>query len=211
MKKSTKKRDNEEIKRWYSMRLVNKMFGVIIYKIMKKTKLSSHMIYHSHHEYDLQKIKFMVNVLKFKQRFCERALYATCKNGNMDIFNFLIKRGILPYSKDNECIISASRNGRMEIVNELLKNENVDPSARDNKSIITASKNGHYDVVKRLLQDKRVNPSAKYNIAACHAFNYNHFKIVDLLISHPRYIERPYTFNSEKYIRKRSRDATLSM
>src|SRR5690606_36616559 len=57
----------------------------------------------------------------------------------------------------------ASREGNLEVVQELLKDIRVDPSAEDNFAIRGASSYGHLEVVRELLKDKRVDPSALNN------------------------------------------------
>ena len=57
------------------------------------------------------------------------------------------------------------KNGYLEIVQELLKDNRVDPSANNNDAIQWASGNGHLEVVEELLKDNRVDPSANDNYA----------------------------------------------
>lgn len=62
----------------------------------------------------------------------------------------------LTVSGENFAIGYASLNGHLDVVKELMKDDNVDPSADDNFSIKNAYENGYFDVVDELLKDDRV-------------------------------------------------------
>ena len=66
-----------------------------------------------------------------------------------------------PSIHDNYAIQWASKNGYLEVVQELLKDNRVDPSANNNYAIQWASNNGHLEVVQELLKDNRVDPSER--------------------------------------------------
>jgi hypothetical protein len=65
----------------------------------------------------------------------------------------------------NDALLSAVRNGHVDVVDCLLRHAMFDPSADDNCAIKLAAECGHVAVVERLLQDERVNPSAGDNYA----------------------------------------------
>eukprot|EP00163_Fabomonas_tropica_P016027 TRINITY_DN2892_c0_g1_i19.p2 TRINITY_DN2892_c0_g1~~TRINITY_DN2892_c0_g1_i19.p2 ORF type:complete len:122 (-),score=4.30 TRINITY_DN2892_c0_g1_i19:270-635(-) len=52
-----------------------------------------------------------------------------------------------PSVNNNRAILSAARNGHLELCTVLLRDERVDPSAQDNRAIIEAARNGHSDIV----------------------------------------------------------------
>jgi hypothetical protein len=54
---------------------------------------------------------------------------------------------------------SASENGHVAVVRELLRDSRVDPSALQNYAIKQAAYYGRAEVVKELLKDSRVDPS----------------------------------------------------
>ena len=62
-------------------------------------------------------------------------------------------------------LIWAVENNKLECVSSLLKDPRVDPSEKDNQAIRYASLYGHTEIVRLLLQHPRVDPSAKNNQA----------------------------------------------
>ncbi len=50
-------------------------------------------------------------------------------------------------------IQTASKDGNIDAVRQLLDDERVDPSVKDNQAIRDASREGHADVVRLLLKD----------------------------------------------------------
>jgi len=73
------------------------------------------------------------------------------------------RRAFDPSINENSAIRWAARNGKMEALVGLLRDERVDPSQGGDKAIRWACWNGHTEVVKVLLRDSRVNPSANDN------------------------------------------------
>jgi ankyrin repeat protein len=67
-------------------------------------------------------------------------------------------------------LLKASSEGKVQVVEQLLKNGNVDPSLNVQKPLRMACKNGHAQVVRLLLQDNRVDPSVDFQsplVIAC--------------------------------------------
>src|SRR5690606_6818132 len=71
----------------------------------------------------------------------------------------------------------ASTNGHLEIVQELLKDNRVNPSAQGNEAIRVASKNGHLEIVRELLKDNRVDPSTLNNWTIREASRNGHLEV----------------------------------
>ena len=80
----------------------------------------------------------------------------------------------------------ASMEGKLEVVQELLKDKSVDPSAVNNEAIQFASMNGRLEVVRELLKDERVDPSAENNEAIREASANGHLEIVRELLKDNR-------------------------
>src|SRR3990167_9224825 len=92
----------------------------------------------------------------------------------------------LPLFDQADDLLSASKNGRLDIVERLLEDQRVDPSDQNNISIIFASENGHLDVVERLLQDERVDPSSQDNQSIILASENGHLGVVERLLQDRR-------------------------
>ena len=73
----------------------------------------------------------------------------------------------------------------IDIVQNLLKEPNVDPTAR-NQAIIMASAHGHVDLVRLLLKDPRVDPAALRNLAISRASSSARVEVVRVLLDDPR-------------------------
>ena len=86
----------------------------------------------------------------------------------------------------NERFQQAARQGNVDAIENLLQNEQVDPSADHNAAISIASAYGRLRVVERLLQDPRVDPSDDHNKAIRNASAYGKFPVVELLLQNPR-------------------------
>ena len=67
------------------------------------------------------------------------------------------------------------------LVEELLRNPNVDPSVNYNYAICKASREGHVEVVRLIMKDPRVDPSAFGNYAIRYASWRGHVEVVQLL------------------------------
>lgn len=121
--------------------------------------------------------------------------YESIKQNDIEGFNILLDRinDVLVY---NRGILSASSNGRLEILNILLNLKGSDPSYGDNLAIRSACKYGHLDIVKRLLLDSRachaarpatpVDPTDYDNEAIVEASRYGHVDIVNVLLQDKR-------------------------
>ncbi len=77
----------------------------------------------------------------------------------------LIESGeIVLFQDHNEAIRLAAQLGRLELIVELLKVKNVNPSDQTNEAIRLAAKNGHYAVVKLLMEHPQVQRQERYNV-----------------------------------------------
>eukprot|EP01118_Nematostelium_gracile_P002769 TRINITY_DN1306_c0_g4_i2.p1 TRINITY_DN1306_c0_g4~~TRINITY_DN1306_c0_g4_i2.p1 ORF type:complete len:277 (-),score=77.03 TRINITY_DN1306_c0_g4_i2:375-1205(-) len=102
------------------------------------------------------------------------------------LFTSLMKRGDDPSLQENVIFRTASENGNMEIVKELLEDKRVNAGARREEAMRMACKNGHLNIVKMLLQDKRRDPSAVENEAIRWACTNGHLEIVNVLLDDER-------------------------
>ena len=90
----------------------------------------------------------------------------------------------------NERFQQAVRQGNVDAIENLLQNEQVDPTADDNVAIRRASGYGDLPVVERLLRDVRVDPSADYNDAIVLASFFGHLPVVERLLQVPAVLQR---------------------
>lgn len=81
---------------------------------------------------------------------------------------------------------STRRESKHKIVEELLKNTEVDPSVNDNEPFLYAVRNDDFFVAQLLLNDDRVNPAAKDNAAIRIAASRRNYSMVILLLSSGR-------------------------
>ena len=82
--------------------------------------------------------------------------------GSIEVVNYLLDKSLMHYSVDpgavdNYSIKMASKNGHIDVVKSLLKDDRVDPSANDNHALRLALENGHTEIVKLLKLDPRVD------------------------------------------------------
>lgn len=82
--------------------------------------------------------------------------------------------------------LNACLRGNTNVVQDCLKDPNVDPSFRDNQAIVFAASFGFAGVTRVLLEDPRVDPSVKDNEAFCRAAENGHVKVVRLLLTDAR-------------------------
>ncbi|PRP85046.1 ankyrin-2-like [Planoprotostelium fungivorum] len=73
-----------------------------------------------------------------------------------------------------------------DILRELLRHPQVDPSRNDNWAIFHAAKRGHAGAIRLLLSDPRVDPSARDNEVIIRACMTSSHRSVELLLSDPR-------------------------
>jgi hypothetical protein len=97
-----------------------------------------------------------------------------CQRGDIPIIKELLKQpGVDPaentaeglrYKKDEKhpCIRRAAKDGKLEVVEILLKDGRSDPSYRNNFALSAALSNGDVEMVRFLLNDKRVIDNIHY-------------------------------------------------
>lgn len=102
-------------------------------------------------------------VNKLRERDCYppsyfyRILPQIILSGNRNSLQLLLEiSNIDPSVDNNNALILASKEGLLEIVDELLKDPRVEPSDQNNQAIFSASVRCNTHVMRRLLQDSRV-------------------------------------------------------
>ena len=85
-----------------------------------------------------------------------------------------------------EQLYGACKTGNIELVKQLLRKPNLDPSRDENAALRVASKKGHTDVIELLLRDPRFDPSARDNEAIRVASAEGHIDAVQILMSDKR-------------------------
>lgn len=120
--------------------------------------------------------------------FCTSLLLSACEIGDIDMIDRLFRMypNLDPSFDGNHCIIYASTNGHLEIVDRLLQDPRVDPTVNDNKPIVSACENDHAKVVERLLQDSRVDPNVSNDLPLREACSNGHLEVVRLLFSNKK-------------------------
>lgn len=125
----------------------------------------------------------------------EQVLLFACVYGYSAIVERYLKdpHRISPKTREYAALVFASDHGHLDIVEQLLPLEFVEPtvdptvpSINISYAIMYASRSGHLAVVERLLKDPRIDPSYKYNSAVILADNYGHSDIVNRLLKDPR-------------------------
>ncbi|KAI3650480.1 hypothetical protein MP228_003961 [Amoeboaphelidium protococcarum] len=84
------------------------------------------------------------------------AFLRACRVGDLNTYRISVKTfGIDPSIKENQCLMSASKNGHTDIVRDLLLDMRVDIYDHDNLALINAAGRCHLDVVKLLVGNYR--------------------------------------------------------
>ncbi|KAI8900063.1 ankyrin repeat-containing domain protein [Globomyces pollinis-pini] len=111
------------------------------------------------------------------------AIITACTSGTIEVVQKLLK------NEDVElegCIGPAGENGHAEVIKLLLQDDRIDPTEDDSQALRLASENGHLEVVELLLEDGRADPSDDDNYAICFASLNGHYEIVKLLMKDDR-------------------------
>jgi hypothetical protein len=103
------------------------------------------------------------------------------------------------YITKHERLLNAILDKNIKNIENLINNENVDPSEFDNNAIIKASYEGNIDVIKLLLSDLRVDPSDDLNSAISICLDYNHIEAIKLLWKDKRVKDTLKNNNSNLY------------
>lgn len=106
-------------------------------------------------------------------KFNDKLYYQLSQNIDCDISTLL-----------NRCMLVASKNGYVEVVRALLRNDYVDPTVGHNYAIRYASGGGHVEVVEALLADERIDPKFICGIAMYMAIKNDQSEIVKLLMKY---------------------------
>jgi ankyrin repeat protein len=116
------------------------------------------------------------------ETFCDHAAH-----GRLADVQRMLESGELPVNGNvNDALLSAVRNGHVDVVDCLLRHAMFYPSADGNRAIRLAARKGHLAVVERLLRDKRVDPSADDNFTIRLATEYGHLAVVERLLHDKR-------------------------
>ncbi|GBG34276.1 Ankyrin-2 [Hondaea fermentalgiana] len=108
------------------------------------------------------------------------------ERGHLKTARRILADSRMPETSSSLLLASASWSGLTEVVEELLRDADVDPSAEGQSAIRAASANGHAATVAVLLQANGVDPSVLQNEALRFASRGGHLDVVKLLLAHPR-------------------------
>ena len=127
----------------------------------------------------------------------DKVLFGALNKRRLNVIKRLLEVGVDPSVRHNWAIISAASKGDLTLVSLLLNQRRVDPSDKSNQAIINASQGGHTHVVSKLLSHPKVDPSARDNEAIRLANRNKHYDVVALLLKDPRvYFTLDPTFRS---------------
>jgi len=122
----------------------------------------------------------------FEQEILDYCIIKASKNGHLNVVERLLQDKRVNPSYGNYAIRYASMYGHLAVVERLLQDKRVDPTAYNNDAIRCACRYGHLAVIERLLQDKRVNPTAYNNEAIIYASENGHLAVVEILLQDAR-------------------------
>jgi hypothetical protein len=109
---------------------------------------------------------------------------------HLKVIELLLQDPRVSLNPDNSrLMISACKNGKLEIVKLLLKNPLVDPNIDNrfcNLLFVTAIDRGHFEIVKLLICDTKIDPSLHQNHMIRYASQLGNLEIVKLLLANPK-------------------------
>jgi hypothetical protein len=106
------------------------------------------------------------------------------KNGNIKLVEkFLLEGKHNPSKQNNWAIRAASYSGQHDVVNLLIKNDQVDPSANNNEALMMAIQGQHTQTFINLLRDERVLNLISGNDELLIANKYNATDIFKILLT----------------------------
>ncbi|KAI8895256.1 ankyrin repeat-containing domain protein [Globomyces pollinis-pini] len=128
-----------------------------------------------------------------KQRLFDRAVLF----GKLRIALVLLHDGMVnPAGQDQLAIITASKQGNIELFNLIIQNPDVDATFNLNECIRLASSNGHHLIVKELLEIKSIDPGTKNNEPLKSACKQGHLQVCRLLLKDKRVNPNDFTTKS---------------
>lgn len=120
-----------------------------------------------------------------REKHPEFVFLFSCEHGNVTQVRELLKL-VDPNLKKGKALELASKNGHLEIVQELLNDARIVPNLRKNSAIRAASAGGHESIVRTLLTDPRVSPEDMDDYCIGMASENGHDGVVELLLADPR-------------------------
>jgi hypothetical protein len=106
-----------------------------------------------------------------------------CSKGYKDYFKILNDYVYqINWKELVDCYNKAATNNHIYIVNELLKNEELNPRANNDKSLRMAAKKNHTEMVMNLINNFKVNITAAKNSALRHSIRNSNNKMFNFII-----------------------------
>lgn len=100
---------------------------------------------------DLEMVQFLIKKGADIHTNYDLPLVWASMEGHLEVVKLLIKSGANVLAQDNEALIMATKKGHLEVVRLLIAN-GAEVEAQDNKAIINASKLGNYQMIKLLVK-----------------------------------------------------------
>jgi len=109
----------------------------------------------------------------------EYALHWASCNGHLNVVEYLVKNGACVCSDNNRAIILASDSGHLDVVQYLVEN---DANGLDHMALLTAVENGRLDIVKYLVEiGHDIHSIPRYILRRTSILG--HFDIIEYIIS----------------------------
>eukprot|EP01134_Creolimax_fragrantissima_P008301 CFRG8301T1 len=124
-----------------------------------------------------------------KHVLCADAFVHACGRGCIDLARMLLtKYNVSPGTHDNLAIVFASKHGRLDVVDMLMKytSDGVDLTAGGNRAFRLAARHNQVGACRLLLRNEAIDPSAGGNEAIRVASKKGYVELISLLLSDGR-------------------------
>ncbi|KAJ1554480.1 hypothetical protein HK096_003354, partial [Nowakowskiella sp. JEL0078] len=138
-------------------------------------------------QYDVVQLILKHPIDSVNPKFCDLALCAAVKSGNLRIVELLLKdKRVNPTVLYNYSEVWGNSEEHCKIMDVLLKDGRFDPAVNDNELFTIVADEGYFNLVANLLKSECVNPSTDYNAALRLSASRGHAKVIERLMKDKR-------------------------
>lgn len=168
--------------------LKNNSFAI---KMLKDNRVDinsnyNNIVIHAIKDRNYQVVDYIINHPNFDINIgIEDIIKVSCQVGNVNVLKMVLEHDRISFKRSLSVgFISACRYNQSEIMDILMKSENIDISYDNNNSFLNCFSNQKYDLCKRIVDDNRFDPSKGNYVVVETMIRYKNYEILEKILKH---------------------------